>query len=114
MDTMDAFSNLPPLGSVRGLPFRDMMVHVRFLIGASEGRGAYYAAEGEPCGDDWVLWGLVRDFDGDVRLEEFSLRRLCGMALSRGAALTRDETFEKRPMARAMEEEGARAWDGGL
>ena len=106
------WQNLPPLKTVRGLPFRDLFVHARFLLTDSDGGAlcAYYAVEGERQGSDWLFWGLVSA--PSLRLGVFTLAGMQMAAQSRGAELRYDAAFVKRPMAEVMEGEGARCDDG--
>lgn len=103
--------SLPPLKSVRHLPFRDLFVHVRFVMAGDDGAllCTYYAAEGEERDGDWMFWGLVRDFE--LRMGCFSLSEMRRAALSRGAVLREDAGFARRPMAEVLELEGARGYD---
>ena len=82
------WNGLPPLKSVRHLPFRDLIVPVRFVMTGDDGAllCTYYAAEGEERDGDWAFWGLARDFE--LRMGCFSLLEIRGAALSRGAVLT--------------------------
>lgn len=67
---------LPPLKSVRRLPFRDLIVHVRFVMVEDGGTllCSYCVAEGEERDGDWTFWGLVRDFE--LRTGCFSLSEM--------------------------------------
>lgn len=104
-------NDLPPLGTVRALPFRDMIVHARFVT-SGDGNTvlrAYYAAEGEEQNGDWVFWGFVNA--PAARLGCFSLSEIRRAALSQGASLRHDAGFMKRPMGEVLELEGARGYD---
>ena len=57
------WKGLPPLKSVRHLP-RDLIVHMRFVIGKDDGAllRTYYAAEGEERDGNWTFWGVIEGF----------------------------------------------------
>lgn len=101
------WKGLPPLKSVRHLP-RDLIVHMRFVIGKDDGAllCTYYAEEREERDGNWTFWGVVRD--SALRRGCFSLSEMRSTVLSHGAALRRDRGFMKRPMAKVPELEGAR------
>ena len=91
------WKGLPPLKSVRHLP-RDLIVHMRFVIGKDDGAllCTYYAEEREERDGNWTFWGVVRD--SALRRGCFSLSEMRSTVLSHGAALRRDRGFMKRPM----------------